>query len=172
LTQSINTDNTQEYIVLLEDIDTLFLNREYEDTDKEARKVINKLLQFLDSNSSPNNVIFIATTNYVDRLDKALLRAGRFDIKVEVKALDYQGTVKFGESFGLSRSMIDSICMKHVEEGEDIKKQLYNQSTLQIEFISNLSKKSLEDVTDMYAETLGLEVKKSDIEDDEDDDEF
>lgn len=45
---------------------------------------IKQLLQFLDSSQSPNNVIFIATTNYIDRLDHALVRKGRFDLKIEL----------------------------------------------------------------------------------------
>lgn len=157
LVQSINTDKEQEYIVLLEDIDTLFLNREAE-TDTEARKVINKLLQFLDSNSSPNNVIFIATTNYVDRLDAALLRKGRFDIKVEIKQLNYEGAVEYGRSFGLHDDVIKGILQNYVNEHrytdfELLSNASFNQSTLQIDFISNISNKSVEDVSQMYADT-------------------
>lgn len=163
LVQSINTDKEQEYIVLLEDIDTLFLNRETE-TDTEGRKVINKLLQFLDSNSSPNNVIFIATTNYVDRLDAALLRKGRFDIKVEIKQLNYEGAVEYGRSFGLHDDVIERILKDYIKDRNyhdnevnspvsDYKLFTYNQSTLQIDFISNISNKSVEDVSQMYADT-------------------
>lgn len=167
LTQAINTDTSQQYIVLLEDIDTLFLNRENE-TDKEGRKVINKLLQFLDSNSSPNNVIFIATTNYIDRLDPALLRAGRFDLKVEINLLNYEETVRFGKSFGLSESIINTICSKYCgDENKDITKHMYNQSSLQIDFISNLSHKSVEDVSQIYEDTSVVEKKENMNKEDE-----
>ena len=83
LTQSINADDKQ-YVILLEDIDTIFnsLDRTSENIDKEEKEIINKMLQFLDSNSSPNNVIFIATTNHIEKLDAAIVREGRFDCKI------------------------------------------------------------------------------------------
>ena len=42
-------------------------------------------MNIIDGTLSPENVIFVLTTNYKDRLDKALLRSGRMDIKVELK---------------------------------------------------------------------------------------
>lgn len=136
LSMLINNDKGYKYIVLLEDIDTLYnLNRESKEDNKEAntineKKVINKLLQFLDSNQSPNDVIFIATTNHVDKLDPAILREGRFDLKVEVKGLVKRDAVKFIESFGLSKKEADSILKKYDTE-KGTKDGRYNQSALQ-----------------------------------------
>ena len=62
LTSCINCD-TSKFIILLEDIDCLYnLDRNSDGIDKDDKKVINKMLQFLDSNNSPRDVIFIATT--------------------------------------------------------------------------------------------------------------
>lgn len=110
LTSCINGDD-KTYIVLLEDIDTIYnTNRESEDNlDKDDRKVINKLLQFLDSNSSPNNVIFIATTNHLDKLDTAITRKGRFDHIVEIGPIDKKGAYKMCEAFGCTESQINKI---------------------------------------------------------------
>ena len=134
LASLINNDDYDEYVVLMEDIDTLYLKRE-DQTEEQAKLFndsINKMLQFLDSNSSPNNVIFVATTNYKDRLDAALLRDGRFDIQVEVKALEYKDVHKIVESFNVDPSLVDTICDQYNKEtGEEGYDHLFNQSKLQ-----------------------------------------
>ena len=150
LAQSINVDE-QKYIILLEDIDTVFLNRNDNNTDKEDREVINKLLQFLDSNTSPNNVIFIATTNHIERLDSALLREGRFDLKVEVKPLKLNDAMLFGKSFGLKEYAMNEI-IDNIDK-EFNRNDLYNQSMLQTRILGKLENKSLEVIQNIYKET-------------------
>jgi chaperone BCS1 len=141
LAMLINNDVGYQYIVLLEDIDTLYnLNRNTEEvngvninvnhtTSENEKKVINKLLQFLDSNQSPNNVIFIATTNHIDKLDPAILREGRFDLKVEVKGLTKHDAIKFVESFGIDKAGAMEVINKY--EKEKSASDRYNQSALQ-----------------------------------------
>lgn len=114
LSQSINADDEQ-YVILLEDIDCIFknLDRSKEsEIDKEDLKVVNKLLQFTDSNSSPNNVIFVATTNHYDRLDEAITRKGRFDLQIEVKGINKDTARKMCKSFDLSDETINEILSK------------------------------------------------------------
>ena len=132
LTLLINNDDLDTYIILMEDIDTLFLNREDEKaTDKNYNDIINQLLQFLDSNTSPNNVIFVATTNHVDKLDAALLREGRFDLKIEVKGLNNDSDInRMIKSFGISEDKIPSI-LKDYKNSVDNFDGVYNQSKLQ-----------------------------------------
>lgn len=150
LTQSVNVDEYRRYIILLEDIDTLFLNRVNGQSDKEDNAVINKLLQFLDSNTSPTNVIFIATTNHIDRLDDALLREGRFDLKVEVHPLDEKEAIMFGESFGLSKdTMLDVL----LELGDEPNYNgTYNQSKLQNRILGRLENTSIDVIKNRHGE--------------------
>ena len=132
LTSCFNADN-KTYICLLEDIDTLYtINRDEQNEngntevmDKDDRKVINKLLQFLDSNSSPDNVIFIATTNYVDKLDEALLREGRFGKKFYIGPITEVEARKMIKSFDCDDEMAENILAK-IEDKDHI-----NQSKLQ-----------------------------------------
>ena len=135
LSMLINNDDYDEYVVLLEDIDTLFLNRDEvggkADDSKSYNDIINQLLQFLDSNTSPNNVIFIATTNHLDRIDQALLRDGRFDLKVEVRGLKKQDVHNMVESFGVSEGYTDSVIRDYQEAVNNDNPSLYNQSKLQ-----------------------------------------
>lgn len=118
LSQSINADDNR-YVILLEDIDCVFekLDRTDQKIDKEDRAVIQKLLQFLDSNSSPSNVIFLATTNHVDKLDKAIMRDGRFDLKIEIDGINEQVASQMCKSFELSDNDI-SIIMEKLEASE------------------------------------------------------
>lgn len=171
LTQSINIDENKQYLVLLEDIDTLFLNREDGESSKEDQAVINVLLQFLDSNTSPSNVIFVATTNHIERLDDALLREGRFDLKVNVRPLQRKEAIIFGLSFGLTKVQIEEIL-------DDLTKEFgvteYNQSRLQARILAKRENKSLEQIISMYGEMEDsseqkTEKKEEEEEDDDDD---
>ena len=124
LTQCINAD-TSKFIVLLEDIDTLFTSLKREDAvDKDVRKVVNKLLQFLDSSSSPSDVIFIATTNHIEMLDDALTRDGRFDLKIEVGPINKDTAKEMIMSFGIDDEEADKMLKK-------IKGEKVNQAKLQ-----------------------------------------
>lgn len=131
----ITRDTYDDYIVLLEDIDTAFnnLDRSEDKDSSESNKVINSLLQFLDSNTSPTNVIFIATTNYVDRLDSALVRSGRFDLKVEIKGLNDNDAISMGKSFGLSENQAKNAISKYHQDKPD--KDTINQSSIQNYFL-------------------------------------
>ena len=100
LTSTLNADD-ETYIVVLEDIDCVIGNRDYENEDLENKKNVNKLLQFLDSNSSPNNVIFVATTNHIEKLDQAILRDGRFDLMLNITNIDEPTAAKMCRSFGI-----------------------------------------------------------------------
>lgn len=124
-----NTDGRQ--VVVLEDIDCLILDRENKDINKDEKAIINKLLQFLDSNSSPNNVIIIATTNHIELLDEAILRNGRFDLKLEVKSIKKKETaLRMIESFELNEKDTKKIL-------SDIQYPI-NQSYLQGEILKYL----------------------------------
>ena len=100
VTSAINADD-KTYIVVLEDIDCVIGDRQSEKDDLENKKNVNKLLQFLDSTSSPSNVIFVATTNHIENLDEAILRDGRFDLKVNITNINKTAAVQMCKSFGI-----------------------------------------------------------------------
>ena len=74
-------------IILLEDIDYIFGRREKEFTQEEKARS-NALLQLLDGAESMPNVVFIATTNDLESLDEAIIRDGRFDLKICMDNID------------------------------------------------------------------------------------
>ncbi|KAK0554364.1 hypothetical protein OC846_000679 [Tilletia horrida] len=86
-------------ILLLEDIDAAFVGRSRtdaggaEDEQKkegdtigsENRVTFSALLQLLDGAASSENRVVFATTNHIERLDPALIRPGRIDVRVEYR---------------------------------------------------------------------------------------
>ncbi len=68
-------------IVLMEDVDCTFPDR---DTSKEAKGVtLSGLLNCLDGIQSREGCLIFMTSNYADKLDPALVRPGRVDVKLE-----------------------------------------------------------------------------------------
>lgn len=160
LATMINNDTVDTYIVLFEDIDTINNalserekpkkddddddEEEYGSKKKTRNDVMNALMQFLDGVNSPNNVIFVATTNYVNELDAAFTRSGRFDLKVEIKSLSEATALQFIKSFGL-----DDYKAKKVIE--DYKKEYpndteFNQAKIQGLTIKNMTPGKDDDV--------------------------
>lgn len=93
-------------IILLEDVDAAFPNRDNLDDDddkKDGKKkqqiqqlnengsgkvTLRGLLNALDGVASTEGRIIFLTTNYIDRLDSAMTRPGRVDLKVLIDLPD------------------------------------------------------------------------------------
>lgn len=76
----------QQSIILLEDVDAAFVSREESSQVKSAFEGLNRvtfsgLLNCLDGVASTEARILFMTTNYLERLDPALIRPGRVDLK-------------------------------------------------------------------------------------------
>jgi len=75
--------------LIMEDIDSLFIKRT--SCSRNSSLTFTGLLNCLDGIGHAQGQIVVMTTNYVDRLDEALIRAGRADMWVEFKkATDFQ----------------------------------------------------------------------------------
>lgn len=145
----------QQSIILLEDIDAAFASREDSKETKAAYEGLNRvtfsgLLNCLDGVASTEARIVFMTTNYIDRLDPALIRPGRVDMKefigyctqtqieqmylrfyngpdVGVAALEFaEKVISFGKN--VSPAMIQGYFMIH--KLSDQKTVLENVSTL------------------------------------------
>jgi chaperone BCS1 len=101
-------DAPPEAIILIEDIDCAVSaqGREKREGDEDkARGGVTKagLLNALDGITTPDGRIFIMTTNYPERLDAALIRPGRADVREEFEWLEpaeqkLMGTRFYGEN--------------------------------------------------------------------------
>lgn len=81
------SDAPPESILLLEDVDAAFGSREDDDALKFSgmtRLTLSGMLNAMDGVTSSEGRILFMTTNYVDRLDPALIRPGRVDVKREI----------------------------------------------------------------------------------------
>lgn len=99
-----------ECVQSIDDIDCVCKSREVDDS-KENTVAMSNLLSFLDNPptfmyKAKNGVrypvsIVIATTNYYDRLDEAVKRAGRFDLKINMSYFDKSEAQEMCDLYGL-----------------------------------------------------------------------
>jgi len=71
-------------LVLLEDVDAIFIKREANEKRKNNLS-FSGLLNALDGVRTTDGRILFMTTNHKEKLDPALLRPGRADIHIELK---------------------------------------------------------------------------------------
>ena len=128
-------------IITLDDIDCICKSRD-KDKSAENAKILSNLLEFLDNPptfyfKADNNVnypvsIVVATTNFIDVLDPAVKRHGRFDLTFEMHDLDYEHacemTSKYGlkledivevknkSKFTISPSYLQAICVDNIDK--------------------------------------------------------
>lgn len=81
------------------------------------RQTLNQLLVELDGFGSSEGVIFIAATNTVESLDKALMRPGRFDHHVHVPLPDIRGRTKILKIHSRNVSMSSTIDLSTIARG-------------------------------------------------------
>ncbi|MDD3122071.1 MAG: AAA family ATPase [Candidatus Izemoplasmatales bacterium] len=98
-------------IVILEDFDMFFKDRNSTDPETEMLQNNNQnlLFQMLDGVHSTDKTIYIATTNHKEKLDPALIRPGRFDIQEELDYIDYEDSLKFMKLFGYDKKVLDAL---------------------------------------------------------------
>ncbi len=82
-------------ILLLEDIDALFVDRKNNDSNK-SMVSFSGILNVLDGIGRKNKLITFMTTNYKDRLDSALIRSGRIDYQMH---FDYSSKEQIKKMF-------------------------------------------------------------------------
>lgn len=100
--------STDQYrVILIEDIDCgfknmkLLMDRDRFDNDNGNNGINNttkgfaSILNSLDGLLAPFNVIYVFTTNHIEKLDPALIRPGRIDIKLNIDYLNKETFKKF-----------------------------------------------------------------------------
>jgi mitochondrial chaperone BCS1 len=82
-------------IIVLEDVDAIFVERNLtkrhsSDDSSSSMVSFSGLLNAIDGVASQEGRIFFMTTNHVEKLDPALIRPGRCDVRLEVKKASKQ----------------------------------------------------------------------------------
>ncbi|MBQ9588309.1 MAG: ATP-dependent zinc metalloprotease FtsH [Bacteroidales bacterium] len=79
-------------IVFIDEIDAIGKSREGQfGNNDEREQTLNQLLTEMDGFEGDKGVIILAATNRPDSLDKALLRPGRFDRRIQMELPDLEG---------------------------------------------------------------------------------
>lgn len=156
ITESIVADECK-YVVLIDEIDTLFKSRTDTTITDEQKEKAAKLLAFLDSQQSPTNVIFIATTNYIHVLDQALMRKGRFDLVEEMNDITLDIAREMCKSFDLTNKECDDLL-------SDYEYERINPAVLQDMILEVVKKKTQLNSQEEGDDEALSEIKGTDVD--------
>lgn len=84
-------ENAPLYTVIIDEIDIIAQQRDYDSCNKVGVGCVNQLLTKLDGLIEKDNIIVIGLTNREKVLDKALLREGRLDRMIHIGMPDFDG---------------------------------------------------------------------------------
>ncbi|KAI7908802.1 mitochondrial chaperone bcs1 [Pyricularia oryzae] len=109
--KALFTQLPQRCIVLLEDVDAIGLQHEHSDSvEKRSGCSLSGLLNLLDGVASPEGRILVITTNAIEKLDTALFRDGRVDIKVYLGNMDKESArLMFKTMYQLQSETLPSV---------------------------------------------------------------
>jgi len=85
-------------MVVLEDVDALFTNHREADYNWSSLS-FSGFLNSLDGLGAPDDVVIFMTSNHPERLDPAIMRPGRIDMKVEFKPPDRDVATRYFLTF-------------------------------------------------------------------------
>jgi chaperone BCS1 len=125
-------------LVVFEDVDAYFEGRK---NNKEKGISFSMLLNCLDGIFSQSGTITIMTTNHPEKLDPALIRHGRIDVKMEITNPNKSEVEKYLQNF---------------YEVESIQNLIYfdgSLSMVQIQDICLLNKNSLSETLNLISES-------------------
>ena len=78
-------------IIFIDEIDAIGKRRDGMTTNDEREQTLNQLLSEMDGFNGQKGVVILAATNRPESLDKALLRPGRFNRRVQMELPDLEG---------------------------------------------------------------------------------
>lgn len=105
--------NMAPCIIFIDEIDAV-AGRRGVDNNSEREQTLNQLLVEMDGFNSKDNILVIAATNQIEKLDPAILRPGRFDRHIEVHNPDINGREKILNIYLNKTKIDDSVDVKAV----------------------------------------------------------
>lgn len=131
--------NSQPCVLFLDEFDAVARSRskDGQSAHGEDVKVVDTLLTEIDKVRS-RRVLLIAATNYPDDLDKAVVRDGRFDRKIEVSLPDHEARA------GLLRSLLAKHRVSVSDESIHAAAELWARRS--VAFIENVAKRVRDDL--------------------------
>lgn len=102
LSLSRHTKSKIKRVILFEEIDGLLEAKKDKGYGSLRR---DQVIKFIDD--LPAGSIVIATTNHIEKIDPAIIRTGRFDIKIEMEAFEKPEAIEMIRLYGLDESFAD-----------------------------------------------------------------
>jgi len=99
--------NNMDFIVFMDEFDGAgSARRNSPGSSREGNKLVNTINQYLSGDKAKDGMYFIAATNFVGALDKAVTRSGRFDTWVKFEDFDQQGIKDLYHHYMVKRNII------------------------------------------------------------------
>ncbi|MBR5297657.1 MAG: AAA family ATPase [Parabacteroides sp.] len=110
-------DSSIYRVVCIEDVDCGFAQARMtsvwdDEEEKEVKRKVGlaEILNCIDGLQAPQNTIYVFTTNHMEKLDPALIRPGRCDVKLEIPGVSRETFIKFCKyHYGVDCSGIESL---------------------------------------------------------------
>lgn len=156
-------------IVFIDELDAIGGNRG-ESNNSERDQTINALLTELDGFTSSDGILTICATNRLDILDPALIRPGRFDLKIAVNLPDKQARYQILRLHSAGKKMSEEVQIESLAKktsgfsGAELE-NLLNESAL-IAAMKNKDHIMNEDIEDAFFKIIMNGHKKERIKDD------
>lgn len=119
-------------MIVIDEIDAIASSREFQ---RSGSDLVNELLSQMDGYDELTDVLVIGTTNLLNSIDPAILRPGRFDLKIEIPYPDYRG-VEYLFKYYLGKTPMNNgvnlsaLNLESVKTGADIA-NIVNQAILE-----------------------------------------
>jgi len=133
-----------------------------EDIDEIIRYGEHSILELFDGDSQMDNVLFLATTNYIDRLPPRILRSGRFDRKMEIKNPPPEGRREYlKHKLGMFEeiSKIDEL----VDKTDDFSFAQLREFLVSVYCLKQDEKKVIDRIRNHLEESLGISEQLLDL---------
>ena len=102
-------------IIFIDEIDAIGKSRDNQmSSNDEREQTLNQLLAEMDGFDSSKGVVILGATNRPEILDKALLRPGRFDRRINVELPDLKGRVDILKLHAKKVKMSDHVDIKRI----------------------------------------------------------
>jgi transitional endoplasmic reticulum ATPase len=144
----------QPTLVFIDECEALFGKRENirgeSATDQEEIRLVSEFLKQLQEARSSNTII-VGATNYIDKIDPAILRPGRFDLKIEIflpdeqtrkkilfsqlqkvsekdKTIDYASIAQSTDGYSIAEItyLVERVCRKAFNDKVKVSQKIFN----------------------------------------------
>ena len=124
---------------------------------KSSKLTLATLLEVLDGVMEMDGRMLVITTNYPERLDKALIRPGRIDMKVKFDLCTAESILKMYEQYFETSSIPSSVDISKLEDG------LYTPAEVTQVFLNNIHhpETALEQLISHTAANIRIEEQES-----------